>query len=87
MSTDTETAVAALLNATRNGKLADAYRVLQNQPYKEMAPLALGAGFACISTANKQHFMAHLVGQVAEATRNRTDGYGLRNIKKAKAAG
>jgi len=29
---------------------------------------------------NKRDFMSHLVGQVARAARNRTDGYGLRQL-------
>jgi hypothetical protein len=45
----------------------------------------LQAGFSCISRTNRRSFMVHIVRQVADAARNKTDGYGLRDLA-AKAA-
>ena len=76
--TGAEASAAELTEATRAGRLADAYRVLQAQPFGDLAPVALRAGFVCIATRNRREFMAHLTSQVAEAARRRTDGFGLR---------
>src|SRR3546814_3399079 len=45
MSNDTETAARALVEATRSGKLGDAYRVLDKRPVDEVQAIALQAGF------------------------------------------
>src|SRR3546814_14617332 len=80
MSNDTETAARALVEATRSGKLGDAYRVLDKRPVDEVQAIALQAGFSCISRTNRRSFMVHIVRQVADAARNKTDGYGLRDL-------
>src|SRR3546814_3177705 len=46
MSNDTETAARALVEATRSGKLGDAYRVLDKRPVDEVQAIALQAGFS-----------------------------------------
>src|SRR3546814_3564060 len=74
MSNDTETAARALVEATRSGKLGDAYRVLDKRPVDEVQAIALQAGFSCISRTNRRSFMVHIVRQVADAARNKTDG-------------
>jgi hypothetical protein len=51
----------------------------------EVQAIALQAGFSCISRTNRRSFMVHIVRQVADAARNKTDGYGLRDLA-AKAA-
>src|SRR3546814_14600430 len=84
-SNATETAARALVEATRSGKLGDAYRVLDKRPVDEVQAIALQAGFSCISRTNRRSFMVHIVRQVADAARNKTDGYGLRDLA-AKAA-
>src|SRR3546814_12229108 len=76
MSNDTETAARALVEATRSGKLGDAYRVLDKRPVDEVQAIALQAGFSCISRPNRTRFMVHIVRQVADAARNKTAGYG-----------
>src|SRR3546814_4434479 len=83
MSNDTETAARALVEATRSGKLGDAYRVLDKRPVDEVQAIALQAGFSCISRTNRRSFMVHIVRQVADAARNKTDGYGLRDLARS----
>src|SRR3546814_8541796 len=73
------------LPISRSGKLGDAYRVLDKRPVDEVQAIALQAGFSCISRTNRRSFMVHIVRQVADAARNKTDGYGLRDLA-AKAA-
>lgn len=72
-----------LTAATRGGYLNAAYCVLQNLPTETLQAVALRCGYACTSTKKRRDFLAHIVGQVAEATRRRTDGYGLRKIAEA----
>lgn len=72
-----------LTRATRAGSLNAAYSVIQNLPTETLQGVALKCGFACTSTKKRRDFLAHIVGQVAEATRRQTDGYGLREMRKA----
>src|SRR3546814_4580945 len=80
MSNDTETAARALVEATRSGKLGDAYRDLDKRPVDEVQEIALQAGFSCISHTNRRSSMVHIVRQVADAARHTTDRYRLRDI-------
>src|SRR3546814_13494553 len=80
MSNDTETAARALVEATRSGKLGDAYRVLDKRPVDEVQAIALQAGFSCISRTNRRRSMVHIVRQVAAAARHNTERSGLRAL-------
>ena len=84
-SNDTETAARALVEATRSGKLGDAYRVLDKRPVDEVQAIALQAGFSCIRRPPGRSFWVHTGRLVGPAARNKTDGYGLRDLA-AKAA-
>src|SRR3546814_16798819 len=76
MSNDTETAARALVEATRSGKLGDAYRVLDKRPVDEVQAIALQAGFSCNSRTNRRSFMVHIGRQVADGARNQPDTKG-----------
>lgn len=58
---------------------------INSESADEVQAIALQAGFSCISRTNRRSFMVHIVRQVADAARNKTDGYGLRDLA-AKAA-
>lgn len=83
---DLKTLAQHLTAATRAGKMADAYGIVQGIPYRDLPAVALQAGYACISHTHKRDFIAHLVSQVAEASRRKTDGWGLRGASAPEAA-
>lgn len=72
-----------LAEATRSGSLSAAYSVLQGVPAPILKDVGLRCGFAADTSRKPRDVMAYLLPQVANATRARTDGYGLRKIAKA----
>lgn len=67
-----------LTQATRRGDLAGAYRLVRGVRPDALQQIAWRAGFSCISLRHRREAVAHIQSQIAEASRRRTDGYGLR---------
>jgi hypothetical protein len=72
-----------LTAATRSGSLCAAYSALQAVPGKMLKEVGLRSGFAANTATKPRDVMTFLLPQVAEATRRQTDGYGLREMRKA----
>ncbi len=71
-------ALAQRLNdATREGRLVDAYRVLSELEPDDAELVALRAGFSSIGIRNRREFFKHLQKQLADAAHARLDGYSL----------
>jgi hypothetical protein len=71
-------ALAQRLNdATRDGRLVDAYRVLSELEPGDAELVALRAGFSVITKKNRREFFKHIQQQLADAAQARLDGYGL----------
>lgn len=71
-------AATALAAACRAGDMAGAYRIIRDYRPPELAQIALKAGFSCVHPGNRGRFLQHLQSQIAEAARQRVDGFGLR---------
>ncbi|WP_440569465.1 hypothetical protein [Stenotrophomonas sp. STK17_22] len=67
-----------LTAATCAGSLVDAYAALKGHPPASIVSAALICGYSCIATRNQRKSLNHILAQVSEATRRRTDGFGLR---------
>lgn len=78
MTASEHCALAQRLNdATRDGRLVDAYRVLSELKPDDAELVALRAGFSSVGIRNRGEFFKHLQRQLADATQARLDGYGL----------
>lgn len=69
-----------LTAATSAGSLVDAYAALKGHSPASVESAALICGYSCIATRNQRDSLNHILAQVAEATRRRTDGFGLRDL-------
>jgi hypothetical protein len=71
-------ALAQRLNdATRDGRLVDAYRVLSELEPDDAELVALRAGFSSIGIRSRREFFKDLQKQLADAAHARLDGYSL----------
>ena len=78
MNPEIKQAAEQLVAATKRGDMAQAYGIASRVRYQDLQAVALEAGFSCVCQRDKRAFMTHLQHQIAEASRRRTDGYGLR---------
>ena len=67
-----------LAQATRAGKLNEAYQVLHRVSVDDAEIIALRAGFSVMSKKHQDEFFRDIQHQIASATRDRVDGFGLR---------
>ena len=66
-----------LAEATRAGRLADAYHVLSRLKPDDVEMIAVRAGFSVINKRDKGAFLRHIQSQLASASQAHVDGYGL----------
>src|SRR5579864_1836561 len=67
-----------LAQATRAGKLNEAYQVLHRVSADDAEIIALRAGFSVIRKKHKDEFFRDIQHQIARAARHQVDGFGLR---------
>lgn len=68
---------------TKSGRLRDAYSLVQQLTPATASVIALEAGFSVISTRNRDAFWTHMQRELALASKARTDGFGLRDMRLA----
>lgn len=69
---------SSLRMAERAGNLSEAYGLFRGMRAPMAQAVALQAGHSVVSTTCR-HFWPHLQGQIAEACRNKADGYAMRD--------
>lgn len=67
-----------LASATRNGQLSESYALLRKLPRVDLVQIAMRAGFSVLPGRGIRENQTFIQGQVAQACRKRTDGFGLR---------
>lgn len=69
-----------LRSSTVAGDLAGAYALIQTLDVETVKRVALAGGYSMIFSKKKKELMTHVQGEIAKASRNRCDGWGLRNL-------
>ncbi len=76
------TKTRTLKEAMFSGDLGGAYKALQGLSPQDASVVAKECGFSVIGLQSGPAFFTHMQKQVAEAVRNKTDGFGLRKLQR-----